>query len=183
MNKLFILLLSLICATRFTFSKSCITNLGLNTNLYFNNVSTNQSSYLPGDTVQFNIVFNNQQNSETLIVKYFHLDDKLYEQTLTLNQTAAINWGWKTPAIDFQGYLVEIFLMQGDRVLDQTNIAVDVSSTWSYFPRYGFLSNYPLLSQDSIQSVIETLNRFHINGLQFYDWQYKHKKLFLYMPS
>ncbi len=141
---------------------------------YFNNVNTDKARYSPGDTAKFNIIFNNPMPGESILIKYFHLDDEVYQQIISLNQTNNISWNWIVPQSDFSGYLVEIYLISGNQTLDRTNIAVDVSSNWNYFPRYGFLSNYPLLSQDSVQNVIETLNRYHINGIQFYDWQYKH---------
>jgi len=156
------------------FSRSLEENNFVQVDNYFSSVNTDKSGYLPGDTVQFNVVFNNQISGGSLLIKYFHLDDKVFEQTINLNQVSNFSWNWKTPQSDFTGYLVEIFLVQENQTIDQTNIAVDVSSNWNYFPRYGFLSNYPQLSQDSIQSVIKTLNRYHINGLQFYDWQFKH---------
>ena len=54
-------------------------------------------------------------------------------------------------------------------------MGVDVSSDWSRFPRYGFVADYDntrtagVIAQDAA-----FLNRCHINGVQYYDWQYKH---------
>ena len=174
-NRIFLVFsLTIICPFQFVLPKSSFINTFIRVDNYFNNVNTDKARYFPGDTVNFNIVFNNQMSGASLLVKYFHLSDKIFEQTIALNQVSNVSWNWKTPQYDFRGYLVEIFLIQGNQTVDQTNIAVDVSSTWNYYPRYGFLSNYPSLSQDSIQSIIETLNRYHIDGIQFYDWQYKH---------
>lgn len=55
-------------------------------------------------------------------------------------------------------------------------IAVDVSSDWKRYPRYGFLSKFPKLSESQMDAVIDILNRHHINGIQFYDWAEKHHK-------
>ena len=44
------------------------------------------------------------------------------------------------------------------------------------FPRYGFLSAYGQLSNSYMDSIINNLNRLHINGLQFYDWDYDHQQ-------
>ena len=30
------------------------------------------------------------------------------------------------------------------------------------------------MTQEEMTKVVNRLNRFHINGIQFYDWQYKH---------
>ena len=51
---------------------------------------------------------------------------------------------------------------------------MDVSSDWTRFPRYGFLSSFGDIPQSGIESVIDNLNRHHINGVQFQDWHYKH---------
>lgn len=48
--------------------------------------------------------------------------------------------------------------------------AIDVSSAWTRFPRYGYVWDFT--PGVDAQAKIETLCRFHINGLQFYDWQY-----------
>ena len=45
-----------------------------------------------------------------------------------------------------------------------------MSSDWSRFPRYGFISEYGPKSNAQMDAVIDALNRYHINGLQFYDW-------------
>ncbi len=137
-------------------------------------VKTNLSHYSPFDTVLFTVTLNNIITNGTLQIKYFHLSEKIFEQSITLTQSTIVKWDWIPPKQNHSGYLAEIILMQANQELDKETIAIDVSSDWNYFPRYGFLSNYPQLSNDSIKSVIETLNRYHINGIQFYDWQYKH---------
>lgn len=54
--------------------------------------------------------------------------------------------------------------------------AFDVLETWTQFPRYGFLSDFSPARLDS-SATLEQLNCFHLNGLQFYDWQYRHDSL------
>jgi len=81
---------------------------------------------------------------------------------------------WTPPDADYRGYLVEAYLVSGGRTLDHRNTAVDVSSDWSRFPRYGYITEYPEMTPEEIRAKIAWLNGFHINGLQFYDWQYKH---------
>ena len=72
--------------------------------------------------------------------------------------------------------MVEIIPAESSSKTPVAQIAIDVSSDWSKFPRYGFLSDYGDLSDSEMKEVIDNLNRHHINGLQFYDWQYKHHK-------
>ncbi|MGE5591678.1 MAG: glycoside hydrolase family 66 protein [Bacillota bacterium] len=56
--------------------------------------------------------------------------------------------------------------------------AFDVGDRWSDYPRYGFLSDFG--PQDRGQSQrFDDMARFHLNGLQFYDWMYRHSD---YLP-
>lgn len=60
-------------------------------------------------------------------------------------------------------------------------IAVDVSSDWKRFPRYGFVAEFDNYSGSinknaNIEEEMKYLNRLHINGVQFQDWQWKHHR-------
>ena len=60
-------------------------------------------------------------------------------------------------------------------------IAVDVSSDWKRFPRYGFVAEFDNYSGSidknaNIEAEMKYLNRLHINGVQFQDWHWKHHK-------
>lgn len=72
--------------------------------------------------------------------------------------------------------MVDIYQVVDGKEVINHSIAVDVSSDWKKFPRYGFLSSYGKLSEKQITANIEELNRYHINGVQFYDWMYDHQK-------
>jgi dextranase len=79
------------------------------------------------------------------------------------------------PHEDYQGYLATVRLTGADgRALDQRQTALDVSSDWKRFPRYGYLAHYSASEGAQPQEWIRELNRFHINGLQFYDFQFRH---------
>lgn len=79
------------------------------------------------------------------------------------------------PAIDFRGYLVTVELKSSDgRVLDHRITALDVSSDWKRFPRYGYLAHWNAGEGARPAEWIDELNRFHIDGLEFYDFQYRH---------
>lgn len=129
-------------------------------------VSTDKSYYHPGDTVLFTT---DSVLPANIKVRYRHLNSVIAETAIT-----GKSWRWKTPVTDFTGYLVELY----DTALSErpvyATVAVDVSSDWKRFPRYGFLSKYPVMTKENIDAVITRLNRYHINGLQFYDWQNKH---------
>jgi dextranase len=77
------------------------------------------------------------------------------------------------PPNDFQGYRLHAQLRQAHHeLLAEGFSALDVSSNWAKFPRYGYIANYDA-STPAVEWIRE-LNRYHINGLLFYDVQNKH---------
>lgn len=136
-------------------------------------ITTDKARYSPGEAVQFSVQFDKESPDASLKISYFHLNTKIDSQSIA-EYSNPVSWTWQPPQTDYQGYLAEIILQDGATSLDTIRIAVDVSSDWSKFPRYGFLSKYQHLSTTQIENTIAELNRYHINGLQFYDWHYKH---------
>ncbi|TYR38479.1 cycloisomaltooligosaccharide glucanotransferase [Sphingobacterium phlebotomi] len=137
---------------------------------YFKPVlNTDMAVYKPGDQVRFSL--DSDVNPQELTVCYTHLGEVLKEEKLT-----GSSWTWSPPSDDFKGYLVYVYKQDDPQKKALYSIAVDVSSEWTKFPRYGFVSSYERLSTDAIQRNIENLSRFHINGVQFYDWKYDHQK-------
>jgi dextranase len=142
-------------------------------------VTTDKSRYNPGDSVNFEISFNeaNQFNGkiEIDIFQISQLVDTLtYEYSESDIQNNTLSIEWLPPEDDFKGYLAVINNINNNQIVDCDTIGIDISSDWSKFPRYGYLSDYSTMSSSEINLTIEYLNRYHINGLQFYDWQYKH---------
>ena len=129
---------------------------------------TNKARYNPGELVELSFT---GSISATAKIRYKHLNTVLEEIPLS-----SANWTWTAPQADFKGYLVELVdTVNGIEKLI-ASVAVDVSSSWTRFPRYGFLSKFPQLTDGEMETVIKNLNRHHINGIQFYDWHYKHHK-------
>jgi dextranase len=85
-------------------------------------------------------------------------------------------WTWTTPATDYKGYIAEVYTAANSVETIYATIGIDVSSDWKKFPRYGFLSKFGSISNNDMSAVVSNLNRYHINGIQFYDWQNKHHK-------
>ena len=135
-----------------TYGESYIPNL----------LSTDKAAYQPGEVVVFRL---NSMPEQAVTVRYTHLGTVLKEETVT-----GKSWTWQPPTEDFQGYMAE--LRTNDSVI--ASIGIDVSSEPSRFPRNGFLSYYGSMSQSQINSVLNDLNRYHINYVQFQDWHWKH---------
>lgn len=130
--------------------------------------STDKAIYNPGETVHFRLKDVPKANAK---VRYSHLGTVLKEENLS-----SAEWTWVVPSDDYKGYMVDVYETVNGEEKVYANIAVDASSDWAKFPRYGFLSDYGRISNNQIDMNIETLNRYHINGVQFYDWMYDHQR-------
>ncbi|WP_339205185.1 glycoside hydrolase family 66 protein [Paenibacillus sp. FSL K6-3182] len=136
-------------------------------------LSTDKSAYRPDDNVHFTLDLAKTESKAKVIVQYRHLGEKIAEQEVKVDGNS-LEWDWTPPKEDGRGYMAEVFFVTKEEVKDHQNIAVDVSTDWSKFPRYGYLADFHSMNGEEMATVIERLNRFHINGVQFYDWQYKH---------
>jgi dextranase len=84
-----------------------------------------------------------------------------------------VSLAWQPPHEDYRGYQVVARIKDAsDNVVWTATSAVDVSSDWRRFPRYGYVSHY-WWGLDSEQTITD-LKKYHINALQFYDWKWKH---------
>ena len=124
-----------------------------------------KAGYNPGEEVQFSV----SRVPANTVVRYKSLGKTIAEEPLT-----STIWSWTPPATDFRGYMVELVdrSSEGEAVLG--TVAVDVSSDWTKFPRYGFLSSFGKIDEVGRNAILDNLKDFHINGIQYYDWQGKH---------
>ena len=96
-------------------------------------------------------------------------------------------WPYTTPGDNNQGYLVTATGADGTHA----ETALDVSSSWTRFPRMGYLSHFKPTAPAGTdgnttyesflfhqpQDYINKLSQdYHINALQYYDWQYRHEQ-------
>lgn len=128
-------------------------------------LSTDKARYNPGEEVTFTL--SNSMNN--LFVRYKYLSVTIEE-----NAVNTTTWTWTTPSADYKGYMAELYVKDETNEEIKATIGIDVSSDWNKFPRYGFLSDYGEMTDSELEGVISNLNKYHINGLQFYDWHYKH---------
>lgn len=128
--------------------------------------TTDKAVYNPGQTVQFTL---NKEVSSGAKIRYRNLFQTVSEVPFTSK-----TWQWTTPSLDFTGYMVDVYTIENGLEKIQASIGVDVSSDYSKFPRNGFLSKFGEMTNGEMQLVVNNLNRYHINVVQFYDWQYKH---------
>ena len=139
-----------------------------------------KGSFALGDIVTFfiELELSRPQNC-TLQILIQHLNEQpdLIQENFQLQageQLLQMQWMPPSKPAGYSARLV-IFRANDTDSLDAAT-AFDVLSNWTEFPRYGFLTDFSASRSDP-ESVIKKLTRYHINGLQFYDWQYRHDKL------
>ncbi len=144
-------------------------------------LTTNASRYSPNTGVTINGDIVNPQavaeNNETLTLAFTHNgvavgSNETTPVSLAAGQVENYALSWTPPTTNYQGYMVQATLTDvNGHVLDNAYTAVDVSSSWAKFPRYGFVTDF---GDNYTQTLITNrLNLYHLDGVQFYDWEWK----------
>lgn len=134
-------------------------------------LTTDKVRYEPESTVRFTSKYLLPDNAK---VRYLHGNTVVKTDEIGGKQS----WSWKVPAQNFTGYLAEIYVADGIAEQTLATIGVDVSTEWGRFPRYGFVSHYGSdKTVEQVKKEVDMLNRYHMTGIQFYDWQWQHHKL------
>lgn len=150
------------------------------TNTYVDKVYTDKSRYDPGNTATISVDISNTSGvtwSGTLYLLITHNESTAYTTstsvTLTNGQHATRTFSWTTPVTDYQGYMVKAYTSSSDY---QTG-AIDVSSNWTKYPRYGYIPDFDsTITQNDIDTQINALTQdYYINSYQFYDWMWRHE--------
>lgn len=149
---------------------------------FIQKVSSDKASYQPGTKAWIYVDLKNPSSADSqtgkLVVTFTHLEERVGEPvrkrvSLSAGESKTVAIAWRTPDQDYQGYYAEVqYRSRKGEVLDRETIGLDVSSTWTRFPRYGFLTDFG--AEASVDGNVGNLKDYHINALQFYDWQYKH---------
>jgi dextranase len=135
--------------------------------------------FLPGETARWDVTLTAGAPQEVVLIsKITYLDQILAEERQELSLPAATpvtaEIVWESPAEAPRGYGLDISVEtpDGER-LASISAGFDVLAVWTQNPRYGFLTNFTANRQEPVVTL-GILNRYHINGLQFYDWMYRH---------
>jgi dextranase len=131
-------------------------------------LNTDKALYKPGEKITFTASGTIPAGAK---VRYRCGDEVIGTTSLTGN-----TWTWTAPSMDHTGYLTDIYTQDGDSAETvYGTVGVDVSINWAKYPRYGFVATYDgSKTHAAVQDEMAFLNRCHINGIQFYDWHYKH---------
>jgi len=143
-------------------------------------IDSDKARYAPGQLAHFYIRINNRgsvRHFGRLIITLQDCGRAVMSKAVSVHMRSKsegnVEVALRPPTQDFRGYRVEVILRdsKGHEMAEGAS-ALDVSSDWSRFPRYGYLSHF---GEDvPVARWISELNRYHINGLQFYDVEYKH---------
>lgn len=143
-----------------------------------------KSFYLPGEPLTFAL----QVNCEScegkvpveLVFTLHYLSNQIKEehhQILLETGTQQVRITVSLPSEAPRGYGLDVQLLGGDGlVFSEISSGFDVLNHWLERPRYGFLTDFWPNRKDQEQTM-QRLAQFHINGLQFYDWMYRHEQL------
>lgn len=138
-------------------------------------IETDFARYDPGQPVQMHL--SGPEAPEARIrIRYYHLGKQVGSDWVQ-PWSSPMQTTWQPPESGGHGYLVvaELSTSHGD-TLAKASCGIDVTAYWTDYPRYGYVSRFDPALAASAGTIVARLNRFHINGLQFYDWQWKHHR-------
>lgn len=140
-----------------------------------------KGTFKPGESVIFEVELQAENPTQAEIqLTIWHLVDIIS----SISKTVKLSPGEQRLYISFTppqespkgyGVLCELF-SEGGQVVSNKTTAFDVLQDWTIYPRYGFLTEF-IPDREDINTTLTSLSRYHVNGLQFYDWQYKHECL------
>ncbi len=151
-------------------------------------VVPDKATYRPGEPAHVTVTLTNDRAgplSGRIVLALRHLDQEVsrYEQAVEVgpgpDARAEVAFNFTPPSVPFRGYGLDATLYDaGGQVLAEGSGALDVLEHWSQAPRYGFLSDFaPDQSDAEVQARCDSLCRYHLNVVQFYDWMWRHYKL------
>lgn len=136
-----------------------------------------KAQYTPNDPLTIVIETSGTKAPSACQIEIFQLHRKVHEEkkTITLGETTVVELAMKLN--DLSGYGIDVHLLNGEgQIISSRSSAFDVAAHWSQAPRYGFLSDFHPREKGQLEDV-ETLCKYHINVVQFYDWMYRHDQL------
>lgn len=136
-------------------------------------INLQQSFYHPGDSVVFSVL---SPIGNRIEARIFYLAEEVTTVSAALVNGRA-DAMWTPPPTAPRGYGLVVDVLDTDgNVLSSQSTAFDVLEQWIDAPRYGFLTDFSS-GRDNYEQTIDWLLQHHINGIQFYDWQYRWEKL------
>ncbi len=182
------------CGIKIAMLVACGTRLGMAgawADARIADVRTDRARYSPGETARISVEVANDSAGAfagELRLSIRNIGEvaktSVLPVSLAAGETVVQTLGWKVRQPDFTGYGIDVDLASGKAVVDQASHALDASSDWRKFPRYGFFSDFgPDQTEEEVERRAEELARCHIGAVQFYDWMYTHDRLMARNPD
>ncbi|WP_410511668.1 glycoside hydrolase family 66 protein [Paenibacillus sp. BR2-3] len=142
-------------------------------------VYTDKARYTAGSTATISVEMKNDTGSAfsgNVNLNITQLETQTYSTSkavnLAVNASTTVTFNWTVPGEDFKGYMVKVTAGGSTGMT-----AIDVSSTWTKYPRYGFMTEYtPGESAAATDArVKQTVQDYHTNAFQLYDWMWRHE--------
>lgn len=115
-----------------------------------------------------------------LVVAFSKLERLVAEETVTVKADKGVKQIVPVPLFleetVWSGYGVKVAVLREGEVVSTAFTSYDIADHWSRAPRYGFLSDFRSEESGDLRDV-ESMNKFHLNVIQFYDWMYRHDEL------
>ena len=131
-----------------------------------------KARYLPNELVTFTLE-QLPENLVAVVVDVYHLQLLVasFKVDSVLQQKKLV-FTWQAPQQDFSGYLVKVTIASAEAAEQTIYTAIDVSSDWRKFPRYGYLTDFSK-GQDTA-AVIDEMANWQLNAIEYYDWKFLH---------
>lgn len=133
----------------------------------------NKAQYRAGESVQLLFEHDGCYTGCVAELRLYHLNHEIMQLTVIVETDPCVV---TISPFDTQysAYGAQLAVTTTDGVAFWTT-AFDVTKTPGYPIRYGFLSDFGEKSHGA--DDVETMARYHINTVQFYDWSWRHDKL------
>jgi dextranase len=152
--------------------------------LTIDDIAPDRASYRPGEDAQITIALTNRQPTGVrgrLVLRLTWLDKMVVqsEQAAAIGPSMSMSvvFALTPPRTAPRGYGLDAALYDAaGHALAEGSGALDVLDRWSQAPRYGFLSDFAPVQAD-VPARCNSLCRYHLNVVQFYDWMWRHYAL------
>jgi dextranase len=140
----------------------------------------NKAFYFPEEPLVITVQLKSSVVQPTIVkmsavIKHLNsVVDSIDKQVELVGGNQTVEFQYTPPSIAPRGYGIDLCIETESGVLITClTTGFDVLNSWTESPRYGFLTDfYP--GRTDYSQTIDNLTRYHINGLQFYDWMYRH---------
>lgn len=136
-----------------------------------------KAQFKPGEKPRFRVELEEIHPGSVLDVEISHLNNIIFHEKYSIQGEEIIDFELEKQDFEQTGFGIKVDLLDLEGLTsDSKSSAFDVASHWNKSPRYGFLCEFHPEENGKLQDL-DTLNKLHINIVQFYDWMYRHDQL------